>query len=116
MTPELLVALLAALLVLGAGGLAYLAHTGRVSWGWAVGALGTALALLGLRARVRRDPEPAPAPAPPVQHRAVVAPVVDEGDAQAGAQLDAIGAANDDEDRLARLRRLAEVNNGGRAP
>ena len=116
MTPDQLVVLVAVLLILAAMVLAYLAHRGRVSWAWAVGLLGAAFGLLGMRRprlTTRQPVAAAPPPRPPPA-RVVLEPVLDEADKQHEAELAQIEDANDDDDRLARLNRLAGLNDGGR--
>lgn len=103
-------------LALAAAVLAWLSWRGSVSWAWLPAVLGLLAAVLGLRrprgpflppALVQPPPRPPPA-------RVVVAPVVDAADAQADDAQAAVAAANDDPDRLARLDRLAGLNDGGR--
>lgn len=117
MTLDGLLVLGAVVLALAGLVLGWLAHKGRVPWGWAVGLVAAGLGLLGLRRPQgpRHPTAGAPPPMPrPEPARMVVEPILAEADEQAEAELAKIMEANEDDSRLDRLDRLANLNDKGR--
>lgn len=104
--------LLIALMLLAGVVLGFLAYRGRVGWGWFAAALGGLLAALGWRRGGKREPYSPPPGAPPAGD--VARPILVAVDAAADAELDRIREANEDPDREERLKRLADLNQGGR--
>lgn len=103
--------LLGVALLIGALVLGVLASRGKANWGWVVGLVGAALAVLARRRSTPRPVVPPPVPEPVAD---AVRPVLEVADAQANERRETIRDANEDPDPTDRLDRLAELNDGGR--